>query len=291
MPPCFLQDRLPRPASAAVLPILGVLLSLAAPPALAADNVDGNLIVFNDDGGWSWYMDERAIVDQENGTIIVNSVASSPLFTGRNGDVEGVAYHLATGRRQRFVLADNFEEDDHDAAGLLIRPDGKYLAVYARHGSTVATLGDYFSRSRVSSNAHDVGAWEPEVAFDWQSTPSNDYEASYSNVYHLSAENRAYNLVRVTHRSPNSMISDDLGATWTFGGQLTSGETTGYSNGYFKFASNGVDRIYFLGTEQHPATSTIASMPATFPAVSPIGSTGASLMRTFLTSTRSIRAS
>lgn len=251
MPPSFLQDHFPRAASAAALPVLGALL-LGAPPALGADNVNGNLIVFNDDGGWSWYMDERAIVDKENGTVIVNSVASSPLFTGRNGDVEGVAYHLETGRRQRFVLADNFEEDDHDAAGLLMRPDGKYLAVYARHGSTVETLGDYFSRSRVSSNAHDVSAWEPEVAFDWQSTPFNDYEASYSNVYHLSTENRVYNFVRVTHRSPNSMISDDLGATWTFGGQLTSGETTGYSNGYFKFASNGVDRIYFLGTEQHP---------------------------------------
>lgn len=251
MPPCFLRNHFPRTASAAVMPVLGGLL-LGATPALGADNVNGNLIVFNDDGGWSWYMDERAIVDKENGTVIVNSVASSPLFTGRNGDVEGVAYHLATGRRQRFVLADNFEEDDHDAAGMLLRPDGKYLAVYARHGSTVETLGDYFSRSRVSINAHDVSAWEPEVAFDWQSTPSNDYEASYSNVYHLSTESRAYNFVRVTHRSPNSMISDDLGATWTFGGQLTSGETTGYSNGYFKFASNGVDRIYFLGTEQHP---------------------------------------
>lgn len=229
------------------------MIALGVPfPLFGADNVRGKLIVFNDDGGWSWFMDERAIVDPIRNTLIVNSVASSPVFSNRNGDIEGVEYDVATGARRRFTLADNFEEDDHDAAGLVILPDGRYLAVYARHGSTVESLGDYVSRSRVSTNAGDVSAWDPEVAFDWQTTPFNDYEVSYSNVYHLSSESRTYNIARVTHRSPNLAVSDDLGQSWSYGGQLTSGQTTGYSNGYFKFASNGVDRIYFAGTEQHP---------------------------------------
>ena len=40
-----------------------VLLVGAAEPADTPDYVAGKLIVFNDNGAWSWYSDERAIVD------------------------------------------------------------------------------------------------------------------------------------------------------------------------------------------------------------------------------------
>ena len=49
------------------------------------------------------------------------------------------------------------------------------------------------------------------------------------------------------------MVSDDRGATWSYGGQLTEPEASiRYVNGYFKYASNGVDRIDFIASEHHP---------------------------------------
>src|SRR4030042_5611913 len=44
-----------------------------------------------------------------------------------------------------------------------------------------------------------------------------------------------------------------MGQTWHYMGRINgiTGTTT-YSNFYHKFRSNGVDRIDFIGTEQHP---------------------------------------
>ena len=94
----------------------------------------------------------------------------------------------------------------------------------------------------------------PERRFDWNTMPGGtDLVNTYSNVFYLSAEDRVYNFARADERSPNIMYSDDRGATWSYGGQLTEPEASiGYVNGYFKYASNGVDRIDFIASEHHP---------------------------------------
>ena len=69
-----------------------VCAAVIAAPASGADNVVGNLINFDNDGFWSWYMDERAIVDEINGKLLIGSVSSSPVRfpTGRpTGGGEG----------------------------------------------------------------------------------------------------------------------------------------------------------------------------------------------------------
>ena len=41
----------------------------------SGDNwVNGDLITFNDSGGWCWYQDERAIVDTDTNQLIIGSV-------------------------------------------------------------------------------------------------------------------------------------------------------------------------------------------------------------------------
>src|SRR5918999_1749358 len=70
-----------------------------ARPALAANDIAGELVTFNDNGAWSWFEDERAIVDTVAGKIVVSSVADA-LGTGgatRNGDVEVASLDLASG--------------------------------------------------------------------------------------------------------------------------------------------------------------------------------------------------
>jgi hypothetical protein len=213
------------------------------------NQVAGKLITLNTNGAWSWYMDERVVVDTASGKIVASSVADANGSDGasRDGDIDVVSYELASGKLQHFVLHDKLQADDHNAAALLVRPDGRYLAVYTKHNSEKVT---YF---RVSANAHDASSWRPEQLFDWSTTPASDFNVTYSNLFYLQAEDRTYNFARANNRSPNLVVSDDYGDTWNYGGKLFSTSVNiGYVNGYLKYASNGVDRIDFIATEHHP---------------------------------------
>ena len=234
-------------AAKAGVALIAVLATYAAPAARAADQVNGNLILFNDNGAWCWYQDERAIVDPQAGKLLLNSVAASrPGVNGpRDGHVDLTTFDLNTGARTLFVLG-QIQEDDHNVAALLKRPDGRYLAVYTNHGT------DRVTRYRVSVNPEDTREWTPERQFDWRPTPGNNFNVTYSNLFYLKAEDKVYNFVRANDRSPNMLLSTDQGETWTYGGQLTRSENVGYVNGYFKYASNGIDRIHFIATEAHP---------------------------------------
>ncbi len=210
----------------------------------AQDLVSGNLIQFNDNGAWCWYQDERAVVDMAGGKLIIGSDAS--MFgaggSSRNGYIEAVIFNLQTGLTQRFTLM-RAGCDDHNAPAFLIRPDGKYLVLYAKHY-------DDYSRYRI----YDGNNWTAEQQFDWNSIPGGtDFSTTYSNLFYLSAEDKVYNIVRCYARSPNLMVSTDLGDTWSYGGLLTEPDASiGYVNGYFKYWSNGIDRIDFVCTEHHP---------------------------------------
>jgi len=185
--------------------------------------------------------------------LIIGSDASAAGTGGapRSGDVETVIYDLATGLGQRYTLKDGasdpgaFYADDHNTPGLLVRPDGKYLAWYCGHNTERTNYWRNF----------DGTNWSAEQRFDWNTLPSGtDFNATYSNPHYLAAENRVYNLVRENdHGSPNILISSDYGDTWSFAGQLMGTLTNvGYVSGYFKYCDNGVDRIDFIGTESHP---------------------------------------
>jgi hypothetical protein len=227
-----------------------VLSSMAAFGQEARDLVDGNLIQFNDNGAWSWYQDERAVVDAVGGKLIVGSDASDNGVGGslREGDVEAVLFDFQTGSSQRFTLKEGnpiFYADDHNAPALLVRPDGKYLAMYAAHFS------DTTSHYRIYSD----GVWGSEQIFNWKTERPGgvNFQTTYSNLFYLSAEDRVYNVVRGHDRSPNFMFSTDRGDTWSYGGMLTNpDQSIGYVNGYFKYWSNGIDRIDFICTEHHP---------------------------------------
>ena len=225
-------------------------------PLPEGDAVAGTLVHVTANGAWCWYQDERVVVDTAAHTIILGSVAHGNSIGGaaRNGDVDVHSLDLQTGRRRHAILRDrllapNNQGDDHMAPALWQRPDDRLLAMYAGHNN------DYLSRYRRSRAPHDITAWGPEQTFDWDERipGGSDMEVTYSNLLYLSAEDRLYNFARTDNRSPNVMVSDDGGASWAYGGKLTyTEETVGYVNGYFKYATNGVDRIHFVATEHHP---------------------------------------
>lgn len=209
-----------------------------------SDVVNGNMIQFNDNGFWCWYQDERALIDTDMGKLIVGSDASG-LGTGgsdRNGHIDAVIYDFNSGISNRYELA-QMGCDDHNAPGFVIRPDGKYLAMYSAHY-------DYYkNRYRI----FDGENWSSEDSYDWTLREGGtNYTIAYNNVYYLSAEDRMYDFSRANNRSPNFIISDDWGDSWIFGGQLTTNSSDSYNKGYYKYWSNGIDRIDFLFTEQHP---------------------------------------
>src|SRR6478736_3050864 len=179
--------------------------------------VRGQFHELNDNGAWSWFMDERAIVDREQ--LLVGSVRANGGFRDKSrpgwGNVELAMLDLKTGAKRVVLLHEKLEQDDHDNPGLLILQDGRYFAGYSKHGQEPKL---YY---RISMRPHDATEWMPEVELvtpgvklekpDW----GNNDNFTYCNPLRLSAENnRTYLFHRGHVMDPNYLVSDDDGRTW-----------------------------------------------------------------------------
>jgi hypothetical protein len=200
-----------------------------------------NVITFASSGGWCWYQDERAVVDTKGGKLVIGSVVGSGNGVG---NIQATVYDLA-GKTGTTSKLGNLSVDDHDAPALMVRPDGKYVAVWATHRSDCNT---YYS-------IYDGSAWASQKTFDWktQGCPwngDNTHMITYSNLWYM--DGKLFDVVRSVDTSPNLLSSSDDGATWSYFGRLTYTPLTGYVAGYYKYWGNNSDRIDFLGTEAHP---------------------------------------
>ena len=222
--------------------IIAVMLSSPMPATTprASDAPHDDLIRFNIRGGWCWFQDERAIVDR--GKLIFGSVASP------SGDVNVTSFDLRSGDAVTVALHERLQSDDHDAPALLKLADGRYLVAYTRHGD------DRLMRWRISLEAGDATRWGPERTLDVGD------DATYANLYRLSAENggrgRVYNFHRGVGYDPNYLLSDDDGRTFRYGGRLfdwpAQPARRGSGRPYVRYASDGIDTIHFIATEDHP---------------------------------------
>lgn len=201
----------------------------------------GPLVVFNDNGGWCWYQDERVIVQGRK--LIIGSIANGAGAGGsaRSGDIEVVSYDLDSGTAVRVTLHDNLQADDHDVPAFLELPDGRLLAMYTRH------LSDSLIHRRITVNPYDASVWGADV------TLTRGASTSYSNLFRLSAENngsgRIYDFYRGENYNPNFIISDDNGQTWSYGGWLLRKDG---QRPYVKYASNNVDKVFLVCSNAHP---------------------------------------
>jgi BNR repeat-containing family member len=229
------------------------LYALAATRCPAVNDVGGSLIMFNDNGAWSWFEDERAIVDPAAGAagkIIVSSVADTAGTGGaaRNGDVDVVSYDIATSAMTRVTLFDSLEADDHDSAALLKLPDGRYVASYSKHGS------DNILHFNMSTAPGVAETWQPETTY------AESGGTTYSNLAYLSASGDIFNFHRVSGGTggfdPNYLKWNfATESAFSFGGRLLTGPegNSGSSDRpYLRYTTNGVDRIDFITTDAHP---------------------------------------
>lgn len=207
-------------------------------------------IELNDNGAWSWFMDPRAIIDR--GRLLVGSVrATGPHRESRRpgwGNVELAVWDLEEGKTQRIVLHERLEQDDHNSPGLLVLPDGRYLAAYSEHSQ------DRRIYWRVSTSAGNPYEWDAERTIDSpgeDGAPFGGDNVTYMNPFRLNAEpGRLYLFYRGYSHDPNYLISTDNAASWTYGGHWLIGRD-GYAP-YLKYASDGEDTIHFVTTEDHP---------------------------------------
>lgn len=216
--------------------------ALLATPALAANDVKGTLLTFKQNGGWCWFEDSRVLMDGNK--MLVGTVAGVTARGSTAGDVQVTTFDLSTNTASTFTLAAAFERDDHDSPVFLKRPDGRYLAVYQKHG------GDDIMRSRVSVNPGDTSSWRPVQNSDANNT--DGHGVTYANLFQLSGEsNRIYNFVRAAGYDTNYLVSTDDGNTFTYGGRvLTWNNNPGRP--YVRYASNNVDTVWLTTTEDHP---------------------------------------
>lgn len=235
--------------ASAILVLVNVAIGLTLPPAvLATDDVAGSLVLLNDNGAWSWFQDERAIVDSATRQLLVSSVANGSGSGGssRHGDIELATLNLADMSVSRFPLHNSLQADDHNSAALIVRPDGRYLAMYGMH----VTGGDAGRQSyyRISSNPGDASSWRDIQSFD------NNSSMTYSNLRYLPNDRlgagQMYDFVRTVNFDPNILVSDNQGSSWTYGGKLLT-EGGGRDRPYVRYWSDG-DRIHLSTTERHP---------------------------------------
>jgi hypothetical protein len=240
---------LPALAASAALAASSFAPAPRAPgPAAAAPAAPAAPVVLNDDGGWCWFQDERALV--VDGRLVFGSVPAGRFDASRRGLVEATSVDLATGRATRFRLSATPVEragryDDHDTPAFVVRGDGRLLAVWSGHGYDNRIL------SRVSARAGDGTAWGEERVF----VPSAASSVTYSNLHRLAAERgRIYNFFRgLDNRfKPSVAWSDDEGETWTAGGVVIDVPAAFRHRPYVKYASDGRDTIHLAYTEGHP---------------------------------------
>jgi hypothetical protein len=222
-------------------------LYVAGAPDFPANYVAGTLVQLNDNGAWSWFMDERAIV--HDGKLIVGSVRAVGDFPDSAGpdwgNVEIAVYDIASGAVEKTVLHRHLEQDDHDGPALMALPDGRYFAMYTKHG-VERRIYYRFSEPR------NPLVWGPAIEFETPGTDAPNFRGdntTYSNLFRLSS-GRILNIFRGFDHDPNYMHSDDSGRTWTYGGRLMKGRD-GYSP-YLKYAHDGTNTIHFIATEDHP---------------------------------------
>lgn len=212
--------------------------------------------VINPNGGWSWFGDERAVIDAQRGVLYVGSLANQRGAGGvdRDGDVDVTRVDLATGETTIDVLHHGLTSygagDDHNVASLLVLPNGRVLAAYTGHNNDARTFFRTFDPQSKS--------WDDERVFDWDAAipGGSSFACTYNNLFLLPSDGAIVNISRNHNRCPNVIVSADGGQSWRYAGQLLSpaaveGERGSYVNGYLKYAGRG-DRIDLLATERHP---------------------------------------
>lgn len=241
----FIQQAVPQTSTSPASTLIG---SVREVDPQKHNYIFAPMVTLNDNGAWSWFMNERAVV--HDGKLIVGSVRSLGKFNVNKenpdwGNVEVSVLDIGKGTSAKTVLHPHFEQDDHNNPAFLVLTDQRILAMYSKHGQE----RKIYYRISEPNNAL---AWGPAIEFIppvRETGPFRGDNVTYNNLFRLPS-GRLINFFRGVGFEPNYMTSDDDGKTWTYGGHLLRGKG-GYSP-YMRYASDGKGTIHFIATEDHP---------------------------------------
>ena len=179
---------------------------------------------------WTWFSHPRALLDPAAARVLVGAV------TGGDGDVVVGWYDLESKAVGSATLHAALERDDHNGAALYRRPDGRYLAMYAKHNS------DPYTRWRLSDRPGDPSSWGPERRLD------NGAGTTYNNV--LRTDDRLYSFTRATNWDPNLLVSEDDGESFTAAGRVIT--YAGSDDRPYPRYTGRDGVVHLITTEGHP---------------------------------------
>ncbi len=205
-------------------------------PVLSAFGEESRpLTTFMKNSGWCWYQNPRAII--HNDKLVIGGVEGN----GDGAAAIGVYDLKAKEILGRVVVHERFDRDDHNSPVFWARPDGRLLAVYARHGR------DMLHRYRISDPT-DYLKWSEEELF--RHSYPRAAKVTYMNLYEMIDEGKLYNFFRGIKWSPSFITSTDKGETWGEPTHFLAGEFKGRP--YVRYTGNGKDTIHFSFTDAHP---------------------------------------
>lgn len=204
-------------------------------------------------GSWCWFQDERVVVDNsnpENPVLMTSAVTWAPKGDNKRGDVDMFWARLGSFlkggplEKGRVELDDQFEMDDHASASFWIRPDGRYMAFWARHSG----VGGLFYR--LSDGPGNPERWGEKMKF-------SKHSLCYTNPQWLEDDQSLFLGSRSVGFDSNLYRSKDQGKTWGYYGRLLDEPDPWPDNkdggrAYVKYAGDKKSRIYLFSTDDHP---------------------------------------
>ena len=187
------------------------------------------------DASWCWFGNPRALF--KNGILHFGYVRNE------DGRVALSYYDPLTAASSLLWLSEMAQRDDHGNPGLADLPDGRLLAIYAKHGIEPRF---YYRLSTAVSNGPAIG-WGPELVFTNMTSG-----ATYANPYFLRAErSTVYNFLRNLNHNPTFVRSDESATNWSSPRILIrTGE--GRTRPYVQYCSDYNRRVDFVYTDGHP---------------------------------------
>lgn len=185
-----------------------------------------------DEGAWFWFPDPKAVYYEGKHKRTYFGWVSKAV------SIRVGCYDHETKQITEATLREKLNPDSHSVPVLLVRPDGRLIAFYAKHYDKKATL------YRVSKEPEDISSWGPEMEAD-----TNGGYSDFVNVVQLTKEDNRIYLFR---RGDNFSVSSDA-IHWAPARKLIQRwkENRGHSP-YLKVASNGQDTIHLAFTNAHP---------------------------------------
>ncbi len=210
-------------------------------------------------GSWCWFQDERVLVDNsdpKNPILLTGVVTYGDSSSDKRGDIDLYWARLNPDTENpikskgRFELDDQLQMDDHASPSFMIRPDGRYLVNWSKHGN------DKFIRTRISVHPGDPTLWSEK---NLSEAPRAGI--TYTNPRYLSMANdgkgQIFNGIRSRGFDSNFIVSDDMGETWEYGGQVLNAKDPWphHADGgraYVKYAGDGQSKVHLFATDDHP---------------------------------------